>query len=148
MRRMLIVAVIVGAVVACALTFQARASSHSARVDRIGHLERQVAVLQRRMKALALISITHTNQILALQSRRLVASASPGGPAVIAPNSWGSANAGSCINGTAVSAGFSTDYPVEVGTVELSGGGWTVHAFNPNSVSTQLSTQVVCLTLR
>lgn len=148
MRRSLIVVVLIGVAVSGTLAFQASASRRSARADRISRLERQVVVLQHRTRLLARVSLSHTSQILALQSRRLTVSVSPGGPAVIAPSSWGSANAGSCINGTPVSAGFRTDYPVLMGTVELTAGGWSVHAFNPNNNSVLLSTQVVCLTER
>jgi hypothetical protein len=149
MRRGMLVSVVVGVTLFAIVVFAASASSKPRSVDRTSSLEQQVRDLQRKVKVLAVLSISHTTQILALQNRRLVAEPSTGGPALISPHSWGTAVAGTCIYGTPVAAGFSTDYPTLMGTMKMSAfGGWTVAAYNPQDRSVLLSTQVVCLTLR
>lgn len=148
MRTGLVVLVTAAATTLGAASLQAHASSDASPERRLITLERQVLSLNRRVKALALLNVTHTTQILGLQSRDLYVSTLGGPPAVIAPGTWGVASGGLCINGTAISLGFSSDRPVMVGTYQLSAGGLRVAAFNSGSSPALLSTQITCLDLR
>jgi hypothetical protein len=120
----------------------------------VGQLAAQVADLKRRLKLQGVLDLQYTQEILALQNRKLQVSSLGGTPAFVPPGTWGHGTAGPCINGVLVAGGFSTNYPAYMGTSQMSGYGgigstWDVHVLNPSTASQSilLSTNAVCLSL-
>jgi hypothetical protein len=168
MRAALVaVAMGIAAAVAATAVASSRSETTTSRAE-ITRLEAQVRTLDRRLRAEALLRTaqaqtlrldvealnsrvqSQTSALSQVQARKLRVTVSPGGPAIIQPDTWGTAAAGSCISGDAVGVAFRTDYPAMVGGPSVSmalSPSWSVAAYNPGSRQLLLSTQLVCLSL-
>jgi hypothetical protein len=110
----------------------------------VPQLQRQVADLQRRVKILALLSLQHTTEINALQTRKLTLTRQGGTPTFLSPNAAAAVPAGFCINGVAVSAGIVTAGASVVG-VTLQGDSWKFLMWNTLGTSVLATPEVECL---
>lgn len=170
-----LIALVMGFAIA-ALTIPVLASSAPTRsFDAVSLLQRRVANLETKMRAVTAILKSQakinnlqqridstTNDRLASLDNRIsgLESAPPpptptatvnsylGAPVLISPYTWGYASA-SCLNGgTLIAGGFDTNYPVDLGNSKPNGTLWDIAAWNPYGGDTAVVTPyAVCLTL-
>ena len=116
----------------------------------VPQLQRQVSDLQRRVKLLALLSLQHTTDILALQTRKpkLTLTRQGGTPMFLNPKAAAVVAAGFCINGVAVSAGIVTAGASVVGvTLQGDSDSWKFLMWNPLGTTMLATPEVECLSL-
>jgi len=118
-------------------------SAHSA------NLEKRVALLERKLRIQAQFNILTITRLDRLESRKLQVSGGVGGSTTIAPGSWGSISASSCLGLNAVPVGLSyqTDYPIWPGSVSRSLSSWRLAAYVPsNGHTASVRAEPVCVT--
>jgi hypothetical protein len=156
-KRQIVLVLVLVALVSAAPLWAASSRGSSSPDPRIAQLQGRVTSLEKRVKTLAVIDLRLNSEILNTQTRvfaletkdfAVTAEDRTGIPTVVQPQTWGSADGGTCGLGAVIGGGFHTDYPAEMGTSELSALGWSIHVFNPQPHPISLTADSVCLSVK